>query len=578
MRLLDAMKILQNADATLPPFEIFLACGFTPLHLQTFLAGSAQQRLPHQYCTVSVGVYGDLAGNISRMADGSASAGVAVLEWQDLDPRLGIRRLSSWDWNDLPQIAADVRHTLLRLERLLLAAAERRRVIVCFPALPFPLLSSQNPATISPMQADIELALSEMRVHLLQHSSITVLRLPALSKQTFDPVGELSFGFPYPLTYASEFAQEIAQVVCTAPGKKGIITDLDMTLWNGIVGDSGVEGVHWDLENHAQPHGIYQQLLHALAREGVLVAVASKNSPEIVQRIFEERQDLILKQEDIFPLSVSWRPKSELVEDILKTWNIGADSVVFIDDSPFELEEVGRKFPEMECIRFDPSPRSIMDLWRDLRGKFARKAVSEEDRIRSASIRTSIQREQLSGDTADMESFLERLQAEIKFDFSRNFGDERAFELINKTNQFNLNGIRLTDAEFRNYLAQENSFLLTTTYSDKFGALGKVSSLLGRIEADNVLVDSWVLSCRAFSRRIEFACLRALFDFCAVKEIKLRWQKTERNNHLQEFLSQLSSKIMDDPLVIVKAEFLQNCPALPYKITSHITERLETRV
>lgn len=578
MRLLDAMKILQKADATLPPFEIFLACGFTPLHLQTFLTGFMQERLPHHHCKVSIGLFGDLAGNISRMAEKSASTGVVVLEWQDLDPRLGIRHLSFWDWSDLPQIVADVRHMLLRLERLLLTAAEHQRVIVCFPTLPFPLLSSQSPATISPMQADIELALAEMRSHLLQHPSITVLNLPTSSKQTFDPAGELSFGFPYPLTYASDLAKEISEVACMAPSKKGIITDLDLTAWNGILGDSGVEGVHWDLEHHAQPYGIYQQLLHALAKEGVLVAVASKNSPEIVQQIFAQRRDLILKHEDIFPLSVSWRPKSELVKEILKTWNIGPDSVIFIDDSPFELEEVGRQFPEMECIQFDPSPRFTMNLWRDLRVRFARRTVSEEDRIRSASIRTVTEIEKLSASTADMEDFLERLQAELKFDFSRNADDERAFGLINKTNQFNLNGIRLADVEFRNYLAQENSFLLTTTYSDKFGTLGKVSSLLGRMEAGNILVDSWVLSCRAFSRRIEFACLRALFDFCEAKEIQLRWQRTERNNHLQEFLSQLPVKIMDYPLRIDKVAFLQDCPALPYKITSHIAERLETHV
>ncbi|HEX4020398.1 MAG TPA: HAD-IIIC family phosphatase [Acidobacteriaceae bacterium] len=575
MRLFDALKILQNTDATLPRFEVYLACGCTPLHLQTFLAAALQLRLPSHRAQVSVGMFGNLAGNIGQMTEGSASAGVVLLEWPDLDPRLGIRRVSGWNWKDLPTIADDARHMLQRLKRMLLAAAERQRVVVCLPTLPFPLLSSNNPATISPMQADVELALAEMRSQLLQHPSITVLKPAIFGEHIFDPAGELSFGFPYALSHASSLAKQIAEVVCIAPSKKGVITDLDLTVWNGILGEDGVDGVHWDLEHHAQSYGIYQQLLHALAKEGVLIAAASKNNAEAVQRIFTQREDLILKKEDIFPLVANWRPKSEIVGNILKTWNVGADSVVFIEDNAFELEEVGRKFPEMECIRFDPSPRFVMHLWQDLRVKFARRTVSEEDRIRSTSIRVMVESKQLSNDNVDMEEFLERLEATLKFDFSRNSGDERAFELINKTNQFNLNGVRLTDAEFRSYLAQEGSFLLTVSYSDKFGSLGKVSSLLGRIKGDEILVDSWVLSCRAFSRRIEFACLLALFDFCSAQQIQILWRRTDRNSYLQEFLSQLPGETIEASIKIDREKFRRACPALHLTTTSNTAKELE---
>ncbi len=575
MRLLDALKILQKADATLPPFRIFLACGFTPLHLQTFLTAAVQERFTGKHIEMSIGVYDDLAGNIGRMADAIPSAGVVVLEWQDLDPRLGIRRVAGWDWQDLPEIAADVRRMLIRLERLLMGAAERVRIIVCFPTLPFPLLSSQHPATVSPLQADLELALAEMKSRLLKCQSIYVLKHEIRSTQVFDPANEILFGFPYSLSHASDLGEDIAQVLSMPPNRKGIITDLDLTAWNGILGDDGVDGVHWDLEHHAQPYGLYQQLLHALAKEGVLVAVASKNSHEIVQQIFMQRQDLILKENDIFPMTASWQPKSEMVEKILKTWNIGPESVIFIDDNPFELEEVGRKYPQMECIQFDPSPRFAMGLWRELRTKFARRTVSEEDRIRSTSIRAMTEKELSPDSNTDIEDFLAHLDAELKFELSRNSDDGRAFELINKTNQFNLNGVRLTDAEFRAYLAQEQSFLLTASYSDKFGALGKISSLLGRITGDEILVEFWVLSCRAFSHRIEFACLRGLFEFFDEKYLHLRWKSTGRNNHLLEFLPLLPGKTTDGILVLDRETFIQECPNLPHKITFHAAKGLE---
>ncbi len=578
MRLLDALQIIQKADATLPSFQVFLACGFTPLHLQTFLAASLQEQLTNKHVEIPTGIYGDLPGNISRMTDANPSAGAVVIEWQDLDPRLGIRRVSGWEWKDFPELAEDARRILLRLESLLLSAAERMRVVISFPTLPFPLLSSRHPATVSPLQAEIELAISETKCRLLKSRSIYLVQQGSLSAQGLDPAGEISFGFPYLLSHASELAKEIATVLSMPSSRKGIITDLDMTVWNGILGDDGIDGVHWDLDHHSQPHGLYQQLLHALSKEGVLVAGATKNSSETVRQLFAERQDMILKEGDLFPLVVSWQSKSEIIDRILKTWNIGAESVVFIDDNPFELEEVQRQFPSMECIQFDPSPRSLMNLWRELRMRFARQTISEEDRIRSTSIRAIAENKQLPDSHTDLDEFLGTLRAELKFNLSRNPGDERAFELINKTNQFNLNGVRLADTEFHSYLGQENSFLLTINYSDKFGALGKVSAMLGCMRGDNILVDSWVLSCRAFSHRIEFACLSVLFELCAARHVCLRWKSTERNSYLQEFLRQLAGKKVDNELFIDRDQFLQNCPALPYKITQIFAEGFEIRV
>lgn len=579
MKLSDALKVLQGSDKTLPVFEAFLACGSTPLHLQTFLAAFIQQRCPQYSVKVYAGIYGDLAGNVARIAEASASVGVVLIEWQDLDPRLGIRRVAGWDWKDLPEIAADAGKKLAALEGLIVAASERKKVTVCLPTLPFPLLSSQNPATVSPLQAELELALAEMKNRLVrQKASIAVLNPVGDLGEAFDPAAELAFGFPYSLAHASYLAEKMSAVVCPLPVKKGIVTDLDMTVWKGILGDDGIQNVHWDLERHAQPYGLYQQLLHALAREGVLVAAATKNSPEMVREMFAQRRDLIVKEEDFFPLAASWRPKSEMVKDILATWNIGAESIVFIDDNAFEVEEVGRKFPGMECIQFDPSVRSVMDLWRGLRVKFARNTVREEDRIRSASIRSINRANLLASDSEDMDEFLRNLRATLTLHFSRDARDERSLELIDKTNQFNLNGTRLTDAEFREHLADENSFLLAVGYSDKFGPLGKISALLGRKESNEIVVDSWALSCRAFSRRIEFACLRALFNVYSVGRIRLCWRKTDRNSYLQEFLSSLPGTGLRDPFWVEKESFLRECPALFHDVKTHVGEEFELKI
>jgi FkbH-like protein len=133
--------------------------------------------------------------------------------------------------------------------------------------------------------------------------------------------------------------------------KKGIITDLDDTLWSGIVGEVSPEHIAWDLASHRQSHGLYQKLLNALATEGVLVAVASKNDPAIVTRAFE-REDLLIRPQQFFQLEVCWNAKSKAVERILETWIIGADSVIFVDDSPMKLAEVAAEHPGIQCLLF----------------------------------------------------------------------------------------------------------------------------------------------------------------------------------------------------------------------------------
>jgi FkbH-like protein len=162
---------------------------------------------------------------------------------------------------------------------------------------------------------------------------------------------------------------------------------LDDTLWAGILGEVGVEALAWSLDQHAHLHGLYQQFLASLASAGVLVGVASKNDPALVEKAFA-RKDLLLSREDIFPFEVHWNRKSGSVQRILETWNIGSDAVVFIDDSPMEVAEVKAAFPDMECVVFPKNDYPA--FWKmvgGLRDLFGKRAVSAEDELRLRSIR-----------------------------------------------------------------------------------------------------------------------------------------------------------------------------------------------
>jgi FkbH-like protein len=547
VNLLDALELLKKP---LPEGAVSrrtgLACSFTPLHLQTFLAAHLRQRMPGQRIEIETGLFGDLAGNIERLSQLPQDALAIFIEWQDLDPRLGIRSLGGWKVTDVADIVESAKSSAARLDRVIGQAATAVPICICMPTLPLPPLFP-NPA---PEAASTELQLRQLTASLAASlSTISHIRmLQSQSLDEFSPLSarhdaqsELMTGFPYKLPHASTVAELIATLIQNPVPKKGLITDLDDTLWAGILGEVGPQNISWSLDNHTHIYGLYQQFLASLASSGVLIGAASKNDATLVEEALQ-RKDLLLARESIYPVAAHWGRKSESVHRILKTWNISSEDVVFIDDSPMEVAEVNDAFPTMECIVFPKDDdQAVLNLLKRLRTIFGKRHVTPEDSIRSKSIRAaeaSRESSMLSGGTLD--DFLRNANAHIRLDFG-NSNDERAFELINKTNQFNLNGKRLTAVEWKDYLSDPAAFLMTVSYEDKYGPLGKIAALLGKVDQKTIRLDHWVMSCRAFSRRIEQQSLEQLFEKFDAEEIIFDYRATPRNGPLQEFFADLLS-------------------------------------
>jgi FkbH-like protein len=411
--------------------------------------------------------------------------------------------------------------------------------------LPLPPLSFVPGWQASSFEMELRAAVHSAASHIAQHGQVRILnpqRIDLVSplKDRYDVESELLTGFPYKLPHASALANLLACLTQRPVPKKGLITDLDDTLWRGILGEVGIDGISWDLDHHSQMHAFYQRLLGALSTEGVLIAVVSKNELSLVEQAFG-RKDLALPANSIFPMEVSWGPKSEAVAHILETWNVGADSVVFVDDSPLELAEVKALHPDVECIRF-PTKDSlgVYNLALRLRDLFGKSVVLQEDTIRAESIKRSYAGMVARGAAKTTPtSFLQQAESEMSFNFSKSPLDPRALELVNKTNQFNLNGKRYTEAAWQNYLLDPRSFLLVVSYTDKYGPLGKIAVVAGCLEEKKLKIDTWVMSCRAFSRRIEYRSLEKLFAKFEVEEIELDYVTTVRNSPLREFLTEI---------------------------------------
>jgi FkbH-like protein len=567
MKLIDALRLIRTAPADGNPYRVALVCGFTPLHLQTFLAAYLTRLCPRERVEILPALFGDLPGNLERLDAASCDAVVVPIEWSDLDARLGIRSLGGWKPEHLENILHSAQLQLDRIQGALAKLEGRIPAALSLPTLPLPPVSFHSIAESGRFELQLRnslvrfaLACSEMRNVKIVNEQNLALHSPIESR--FDVRSEIASGFPYHSAHAAELGQLFAKLLRGPIPKKGLITDLDDTVWAGILGDAGAHGVKWDTDSGAHTHGLYQQMLESLAGSGVLLAVASKNDPKFVEEAFE-RSDMLLQRANIFPFEVHWEQKSQSVVRILKAWNVGPDAVVFVDDSPMEIAEVQAAFPEVTCLLFPrEKPEELWRLLINLRQLFGKSFLSDEDSLRLESLRSrAAVTDSASRGEASLDAFLQSASASITFEFSRDNSATRAFELVNKTNQFNLNGERYTPASWNTALNRPGAFLLTVTYRDNFGPLGKIAVVLGAVTGKTIRITSWVLSCRAFSRRIEHRTLQHLFERFKSERIEFDFQATPRNEPLQSFFRSLGV-IPESGYVLERDAFLAQCPPL----------------
>ena len=353
---------------------------------------------------------------------------------------------------------------------------------------------------------------------------------------------ELRAGFPYTMAHACAVANQVVKLLFPPSPMKGLITDLDETFWSGIVGEVGVRNVSWSLAEHTPIHGLYQQMLGHLSEMGVLLAIASKNEIVRSRKKHCEREDLLVPARSFFPVCANWGPKSDKHRR---------------DSAGLEYRSRERRIRGRQCDgnRRGPDDIPVNDLpavlkeapgerrWscsEQLRDLFGKPVVQREDALRQDSIRANVALQTAAGGSPGSE-FLRGLQGRLTFDCRKDPSNKRLLELINKTNQFNLNGVRLSEGEWIKHLEDQNVLVASVSYEDKFGPLGTIGVLSGRQVNDELELTSWVLSCRAFSRKIEDHMLDHLFNQHKVAVVRLAFRPTVRNQPLRSYLAALGT-------------------------------------
>jgi len=338
---------------------------------------------------------------------------------------------------------------------------------------------------------------------------------------SWDPRSWFESKQPYAAGLTVQVAKESARLISSLyhGPKKVAVLDLDNTLWGGVVADDGLDGIEvGDTSPRGEAFKAFQQYLQSLTRRGVLLAVCSKNDHARAVEPFEHHPEMVLRMKDFTSFKANWQPKSENIRLIAKELNLGLDSFVFIDDNPAEVEIVRQFVPEVECLALPPDPAEYVGLVQDSH-YFEPVRITKEDLERAIQYRQEVERKELLASVTDMEAYLDSLQMEARIGEFQPLDVPRIAQLINKSNQFNLTTRRRTDSQVRAIFSDPCQFGFTVRLADRFGDYGLISVVILKAAADEVEIDTWLMSCRVLKRQVEDEVLNQIVRFAASRGI-----------------------------------------------------------
>lgn len=335
----------------------------------------------------------------------------------------------------------------------------------------------------------------------------------------FSPTMWYAYQYALDLSAVPALCASIANIIKSLYGKnkKSIACDLDNTLWGGVIGDDGAQGIQLGEESPSgRAFTALQRYLKLVSQTGVLLNVNSKNEADIAKSGFS-RPESVLHEEDFICFTANWQPKDENLAQMASQLNLLPESFVFLDDNPAEREIVRRRFPQTAVPELTEPEHYVRTLARS--GYFEVTSLSADDKKRSEMYRENAQRAQAQAAFSDYSDYLRSLEMKAVIAPFDTAHAARITQLMNKTNQFNLTTRRYTDAEVSVCMRDGNTLTLYASLADRFGDNGIVSALIGRVQDGILTIEEWVMSCRVFKRDLELAVFDALIAYCRTHNI-----------------------------------------------------------
>lgn len=346
-------------------------------------------------------------------------------------------------------------------------------------------------------------------------------------------------------------ASRVMDIVCAVKGqfKKCLILDLDNTVWGGVIGDDGLEGIQLG-------HGLgigkafteFQMWLKKLKQRGIIICVASKNNEETAKEPFEKHPDMVLKLDDIAVFQANWETKVDNIRTIQSILNIGFDSMVFLDDNPFERNMVRENIEGITVPELPEDPAEYLEYLYSL-NLFETASYSNLDKDRTKQYQLEAKRVSLSKTFTNEADFLKSLNMVSVVSGFTKFNTPRVAQLSQRSNQFNLRTVRYTDADIETLANDPNVIDLSFTLEDKFGDNGLIAVVIMKpMDKETLFVDTWFMSCRVLKRGMENFTLNKMVEkakAAGYKKIIGEYLPTPKNKMVENHYTGLGFKRMD---------------------------------
>ena len=331
--------------------------------------------------------------------------------------------------------------------------------------------------------------------------------------------------------------------------KKCVILDLDNTLWGGVIGDDGIEGIQL---GHGMGIGKafseFQMWIKKLRQRGIIVCVSSKNDEATAREPFVSHPDMILRLDDIAVFQANWETKVDNIRTIQQILNIGFDSMVFIDDNPFERHIVKEHIPEITVPDLPEDPADYLEYLYTL-NLFETASDSSADKDRTRQYQIEAQRVTFKKSFANEDDFLQSLQMVSRVEGFTPFNTPRVSQLSQRSNQFNLRTVRYTESDITSLATDPEVIDLSFTLVDKFGDNGLIAVVVMRpLDTDTLFVDTWLMSCRVLKRGMERFTLNVMVDVArgkGYKRIVGEYIPTAKNKMVSDHYSSLGFKAIE---------------------------------
>lgn len=320
--------------------------------------------------------------------------------------------------------------------------------------------------------------------------------------------------------------------------RKALVLDLDNTLWGGVIGEEGIDGIKLNIHYPGNDFYEFQKVIMSLHNRGVILAVNSKNDPSYALEVFQKHPYMLIKEQNLGAYRINWQDKATNVIQLAKDLSIGIDSLVFLDDNPVERERVRSSAPEVLTIEMPTSPalyRKTLEKLND----FSLLTLTKEDLKRGEMYYARRQRQSLETSVQSMDEFIKTLNLEVTIKKVDSFSLPRVTSLINKTNQFNLTTKRYTEIEVKEMIENPDITIYTLQVKDKFGDEGLVGVAITKRQNDKQLViDNLLMSCRVIGRKVETTFLTKIMRDAKQKgviRVSGAYAPTKKNGLVKDF-------------------------------------------